>query len=707
MRGRLLTGLLFAVLLSGCTGEIITGITDFFGDEPGKNPDGTPIPVVTVGAPAQLRLLNALEYRHTMEDVLGLSVSAPLSHADWGAGFDSGSGGQVQEALLSALIDESQSLAARYVSTRASSDFSCFDRANITDACMQDVIAKLGRRAWRRPLTTEERDTLWNTFSNATQVGGSRVDGAEAVVARLLLAPQSLYRSEIGTPDADGKRTLNAFERASLISYALTASTPDEALLADAEAGALDADALKRHVRRLWNSPRARSRIADVMRQWLGLTALDDMATRPMDFPKLASAAQGVSLKAEFDEGVATTLIDGDGLLSTLFNRPSALVNQHTAPLYGLSASGDSLTRAELNPLQRRGLLTWASSTSALSSSGDVSKDRPVLRGLMIKSRLLCEPVGPPSGVNTVAAANTAMQVPNFDQLTTREQYEAMMQQGQTCAACHAQFMPLGFSFGSYDALGQFRTSQRNRPVDTRALGVPMLGEVSNFDGALALSDALAGHDATALCFTRQLISYSSGVARTQYVDELTTALHHRAKSFSAAQAGTPLHVGAMIEAVLTSPEVFRREEVTQLTTPMPTGGGGGGAMMPTGGGGGGGGGVMMPAPATVLLSSGASLGPDASRRSSDGAYNLLYQLDGNLVLYRTSGGAVWASGTQNTRPRNAVMQADGNLVIYDENGTPVWHAHTYGNPGAQLFIEASGRLSIRTPAGVELWSAP
>lgn len=691
--------------MTGCTGEIITGISDFFGDEPGKNPDGTPIPVVTTGGPAQLRLLNALEYRHTMEDLLGLSVSAPLSHADWGAGFDSGASGQVQEALLSALVDESQSLATRYVATRAAADFACFDRANITDACMQEVIAKLGRRAWRRTLTTEERDTLWNTFSNATQVGGSRIDGAEAVVARLLLAPQSLYRSEVGTPTADGTRVLNSFERASLISYALTASMPDEALLAEAEAGTLDDDALKGHVRRLWNSPRARSRIADVMRQWLGLTALDDMATRPMDFPKLASAAQGRSLKAEFDEGVATTLIDGDGLLSTLFNKPTALVNQHTAPLYGLAASGDGLTRVELNPLQRRGLLTWASSTSALSSSGDVSKDRPVLRGLMIKAKVLCEPVGPPSGVNTVAAANTAMQVPNFDQLTTREQYEAMMQQGQTCAACHAQFMPLGFSFGSYDALGQFRTTQRSRPIDTSALGVPMLGDVNNFDGALSLSDALAGHDATALCFTRQLVSYSAGVAHTQYVDELTAVLHHRAK-------GTPLHVGAMLEAVLTSPEVFRREEVTQITTPMPMpvgggggSGGGGGAMMPTGGGGGGGG--MMPAPATVLLSSGASLGPDASRRSSDGAYNLLYQLDGNLVLYRTSGGPVWASGTAGTRPRNAVMQSDGNLVIYDENGAPVWHAHTHGNPGAQLFIEASGRLSIRTPAGVELWSAP
>ena len=44
------------------------------------------------------------------------------------------------------------------------------------------------------------------------------------------------------------------------------------------------------------------------------------------------------------------------------------------------------------------------------------------------------------------------MQIPNFDQLTTREQYEAMMQRGEDCRGCHRQFMPFGFTLGSYDA---------------------------------------------------------------------------------------------------------------------------------------------------------------------------------------------------------------------------------------------------------------
>lgn len=87
-------------------------------------------------------------------------------------------------------------------------------------------------------------------------------------------------------------------------------------------------------------------------------------------------------------------------------------------------------------------------------------------------------------------------------------------------------------------------------------------------------------------------------------------------------------------------------------------------------------------------------LGPDQSRTSVDGRFALVYQLDGNLVLYYL-GWPVWASNTCGTSPGVTYMQADGNLVVYDATWTPVWASNTAGWPGAFLVVQSDGNLVI------------
>jgi hypothetical protein len=87
-------------------------------------------------------------------------------------------------------------------------------------------------------------------------------------------------------------------------------------------------------------------------------------------------------------------------------------------------------------------------------------------------------------------------------------------------------------------------------------------------------------------------------------------------------------------------------------------------------------------------------LNPDQSIYSADGRTRLIYQLDGNLVLYQ-DGSPVWASNTVGTSLGNAKMQLDGNFVVYDASGTPVWASGTQNNSGAYLGVYNGGSFFV------------
>ena len=85
-------------------------------------------------------------------------------------------------------------------------------------------------------------------------------------------------------------------------------------------------------------------------------------------------------------------------------------------------------------------------------------------------------------------------------------------------------------------------------------------------------------------------------------------------------------------------------------------------------------------------LNAGQQLGKGASLTSSNGAYTLTLQDDGNLVL-AARGEAVWAAGTDNQGADRAAVQEDGNFVVY-AGDKPVWHTDTKGKKDVKLVVQ-------------------
>jgi hypothetical protein len=79
------------------------------------------------------------------------------------------------------------------------------------------------------------------------------------------------------------------------------------------------------------------------------------------------------------------------------------------------------------------------------------------------------------------------------------------------------------------------------------------------------------------------------------------------------------------------------------------------------------------------------------------GNSNLVFQGDGNLVLYGENGVVLWASYTHEKGGAFAAMQADGNFVVYNQAGVAVWHTQTDGYPGSYARIQENGSFSIVT----------
>ena len=95
------------------------------------------------------------------------------------------------------------------------------------------------------------------------------------------------------------------------------------------------------------------------------------------------------------------------------------------------------------------------------------------------------------------------------------------------------------------------------------------------------------------------------------------------------------------------------------------------------------------------------------SLTSPSGSCTLVYQDDGNLVLYRYDlDRAVWASGTRGTSVGELVLQADGNLVLYNGDGRAVWATGTDGRPAARLSVRDDRTAVLEAVDGSELWSA-
>jgi hypothetical protein len=100
-------------------------------------------------------------------------------------------------------------------------------------------------------------------------------------------------------------------------------------------------------------------------------------------------------------------------------------------------------------------------------------------------------------------------------------------------------------------------------------------------------------------------------------------------------------------------------------------------------------------------------------RQSCDCGFKLIFQNDGNLVVYAANGNVIWHANSHNKGGVKACMQGDGRFVIYTVNDSPIWYSQWYiqnGDTGAVGLIQGDANFVVytgyNTPTAQARWSS-
>jgi len=328
------------------------------------------------------------------------------------------------------------------------------------DAYVREIFARFLPRAYRRPVTDEEINSVVAVVKDAQASGKLSFHNAMRVgLQRALCAPGFLFleekvaiRSAKDTQDdatfAELQAILNDHQLASRLSYFLWSTMPDDELFKLAAAGRLqDPDVLSTQVQRMLTDSKSEHFVVNFAGQWLSVRDYGSIkpAAEYRDYdPPLEQASQREPF--EFFAEVlnrnlpVTSFLDSDFLV----------INERLARHYGIAGvKGPEFRRVSIRPEHHRGgVLGMAGLMTYLA---DGTRTLPMRRGTWVLRELLNDPPNNPPPNAGEIQPNTSGK-----NLTVRQRLE-LHRRDDVCASCHAKLDPYGMALENYDAIGAWR----------------------------------------------------------------------------------------------------------------------------------------------------------------------------------------------------------------------------------------------------------
>jgi hypothetical protein len=425
--------------------------------------------------PPLLRRLNREEYRDTIRDLLGVDFPVEMRFPpdDSGHGFDN----NAQVLSLSPVLVEKYLDAAKRIVLQWATETSP-SRVNLLHggpppeepaqrrAYLRETLQRFAFRAFRRPVEEAFLSKLLDLcsvepdFENALRGG----------MVLILSSPRFLFRLETPPPADSQAKTfpVDEFSLASRLSYFLWNSCPDPKLLELASQNKLRAN-LDAEIARLLKDLRSKRFTRNFGGQWLQIR---DTVSAPVSVRSVLGKKAHPDSEKHFNSRIRGFFRqETEMFLHHLLteNRPAeellaanyTFLNKSLAEFYGIpGVSQSEFTRVTLPPESHRvGLLTQG---SFLFITSNPTRTSPVKRGLFVLDNLLGTPTPPPPpNIPPLDEKKTAAKGLSMRRLMEAHREDAL------CSSCHARFDPIGLALENFNALGMYRDSVDESPIDT------------------------------------------------------------------------------------------------------------------------------------------------------------------------------------------------------------------------------------------------
>jgi hypothetical protein len=454
-----------------------------------------------------VRRITETQYRHAVADVFGPDILLnarfePEKREDGllaigGSQLSLTSSGFEQYfALASSIADQSLN------EKRRAQTVGCqpADPKKADDACARQAISRIGEALFRRPLTASELNARVKTASDGAAKTGDFHAGLKLALVSLLMAPEYVFRIE--TAEADpakaGAYRLDAYTKASRLSFLLWDAGPDQELLAAAKSGAIHSDAtLKQQLARMTASPRFRDGARAFFADMLQLDGFDNLIKDPAAYPKFNQSVSD-SAKEQTLRTMVDLLVDNKRDYRDIFSSNETEINRYLASVYKVPfASKNEWAPYTFPPSsERAGILTQV---SFLSLFAHPAASSPTRRGVKVHEIFMCEPTpDPPADVDFSKVRDSASG-------TVRGRLLDHMQ-NTGCTSCHRRSDPPGLALEHFDGLGQLRLSENGAPIDVSADV-----DGAKITGAAGLAKYLHDDKRVPACLVRNVYAYGTG----------------------------------------------------------------------------------------------------------------------------------------------------------------------------------------------------
>ena len=406
-------------------------------------------------------------------------------------------------------------------------------------AAIDPLVARFARRAFRRPVTTEQLAPHRAIAAAALADGAARPEAQRAAYRSVHWSPRVLTLVE--TPGA-----LDDHAIAARLSYTLWAGPPDWKLRQLADKGALrDPDTLTQEIDRLLGDERARRFVTAYTGQWLKLKQIDFTAPDPRQFRTFDPVLQESFVQET--RAYFADLVREDRSVDHLVDSRHTFLNGRLARHYRLDLPlepGAGLQKVALpDTLEGRVRGGFATQGAVLKVTADGTHTSPVIRGVFINERLLGVHIPPPPPGVPAIEPDIRGAVSIRDQL-------AKHRESESCVSCHLTIDPPGFALESFDPVGGWRTQYGTGKNGAKVDPSGTTREGAAFTDILSWKAIQRGRDeALAHGFVRHFLTYATGAA-PRFSDGAAV------EEIVASTAADRYGVRSLITAALTS-EIF------------------------------------------------------------------------------------------------------------------------------------------------------